>query len=95
MCRTLPNLLSNSVNDAICFVIVTLFRFFFATWELPSAHKRSRVRSSWLAAVLYENGLFFTSLFFNAWWPPWKEKERQQLGKNLPPTTLSRFVTSM
>jgi len=26
---------------------------------LPSLHKRSRVRSSRLAAVLYENGLFF------------------------------------
>jgi len=33
--------------------------FFFAAWELPSLHKRSRVRSSPLAAVLYENGLYF------------------------------------
>ena len=28
-----------------------LFRFFFAAWELPRLHKRSRVRSSRLAAV--------------------------------------------
>jgi len=36
-----------------CFVIVPLFGYFFAAWERSSLHKRSRVCSSRLAAVLY------------------------------------------
>jgi len=40
------------------------------------SHTQSSSQFSTCCCAIWKWSVFFTSLFFNAWWPPWKERQQ-------------------